>query len=107
MTAATKALRQSAYIANAEGDLFTATQKTIIDKCNSSAVLAGNATLRIVQAGGTPGDEHRQAYKAFNINDGYSWPEIVGQTLEVGDKIRGVCTVASAVTLRLSGREIT
>jgi hypothetical protein len=107
MSVTTKALRQSAYVANAEADLFVATQKTIIDKCNSVAVLAGNVTLRIVQSGGTPGDEHRQAYKALIINDGYSWPEIVGQTLEVGDSIRGVCSVASAVTLRLSGREIT
>ena len=107
MTVTTKALRQSAYIANAEGDLFTATQKTVIDKCSSVAVLAGNVNLRIIESGGTPGDQHRQAYKVLNINDGYSWPELVGQTLEVGDKIRGVCTVASAVTLRISGREIT
>jgi hypothetical protein len=107
MTATTKALRQSAFIPNVEGDMFIATQKTIIDKCNSSAVLAGNVTLRIVQSGGTPGDEHRQAHKAVNISENYSWPEIVGQTLEVGDSIRGVCSVASAVTLRLSGREIT
>lgn len=107
MTVTTKTLRQSAYVPSAEADLFVATQKTIIDKCQSTAVLAGNVTLRIVQSGGTPGDEHRQAYKAFNIADSYSWPEIVGQTLEVGDSIRGVSTIASAVTLRLSGREIT
>lgn len=106
MSVTTKTLRESAFVANAEGDLFTATQKTIIDKCSSTAVLAGNVTLRIVQPSGTPGDEHRQGYKAFNVNDTYTWPEIVGQVLEVGAKIRGVCSAASAVTLRLSGREI-
>ena len=107
MSVTTKALKESAFIANAEANVFVATQKTIIDKCNSSAVLAGNVTLRIVESGGTPGTSHQQAYKAFNLNDGYSWPEIVGQTLEVGDAIRGVCSVASAVTIRISGREIT
>lgn len=106
MSVTAKTLRESAYVANAEGDLFVATQKTIIDKCSSVGVLAGNVTLRIVQPAGTPGDEHRQGYKAFAANDVYSWPEIVGQVLEPGAKIRGVCSVASAVTLRLSGREI-
>lgn len=103
----TVCLDQSAYIPNAEAAIFVATVKTIIDKCNSSAVLAGVATLRIVESGGTPGDEHRQAKKTFVADDSYSWPEIVGQTLEPGDSLRAVCTVASAVTLRVSGRQVT
>jgi len=103
----TVCLDQSAFIANAEAEVFAATVKTIIDKCNSSAVLAGVATLRIVQSGGTPGNEHQQAKKTFVADDSYSWPEIVGQTLEPGDSLRAVCTVASAVTLRVSGRQIT
>ena len=107
MTAKTLPLRQSDYVANAEADLFTATNTTIIDKCASSAILAGVVTLRIVPASGTPGSQHQQAKKTFNVDESYTWPEIVGQTLLSGDKIRGVCTVASAVTLRLSGREIT
>ncbi len=107
MTAQTKPLRQSDYVANAEADLFVATNTTIIDKCASSAIAAGIVTLRIVQAAGTPGNQHQQAKKTFAVDEAYTWPEIVGQTLGAGDKIRGVCSVASAVTLRLSGREIT
>lgn len=107
MSTKTRCLAESAYVPNAEADIFVATVKTIIDKCSSVAVLAGNVTLRIVESGGAPADSHRQGYKAFAINDEHVWPSMVGQTLNVGDKIRGVCTVATAVTLRISGREIT
>jgi hypothetical protein len=103
----TVCLDQSAFIANAEAEVFAASVKTIIDKCNSSAILAGVATLRIVQSGGTPGNEHQQAKKTFVADDSYSWPEIVGQTLEPGDSLRAVCTVSNAVTLRVSGRLLT
>ncbi len=103
----TAALFQSDFVPNAETALVTAAQKTIIDKCNSSSVLAGTITLRIVPAAGTPGNQHQQASKVFNIADTYTWPEIVGQTLEAGDSIRAVCTVASAVTIRISGRLVT
>ena len=41
----TVCLDQSDYIPNAEAAIFVATVKTIIDKCNSSAILAGVATM--------------------------------------------------------------
>lgn len=103
----TVCLDQSDYVANAEAEVFAATVKTIIDKCNSIAELAGVVSLRIVESGGTPGAKHRQAKKSFVIDDSYQWPEIVGQTLEPGDSLRAVCTVANAVTLRVSGRQVT
>lgn len=103
----TAALYQSNFVPTSEAALITAAQKTIIDKCNSSAVLGGTVTLRIVPAAGTSGSQHQQASKVFNVADTYTWPEIVGQTLEAGDSIRAVCTVASAVTIRISGRLIT
>ena len=106
MTVQTTPLRQSDFVANAEADVYVATSKTLIDKCSSSAVLAGTVTLRVVENAGTSGTKHQQGKKAFLADESYTWPEIVGQTMNPGDKITGVCTVASAVTLRISGRLI-
>ncbi len=102
----TAALLQSDFVPDSQTALFTAGQKVIVDKCNSSSILAGTVTLRIVPASATAGNQHQQASKVFNPADTYTWPEIVGQTLEAGDAIWGVCSVASAVTLRISGRLI-
>jgi len=106
MTVQTTALRQSDFVASVESDVYVATTKTLIDKCSSSAVLGATVTLRIVESAGSSGPKHQQGKKTFLADESYTWPEIVGQTLNPGDKITGVCTVASAVTLRISGRLI-
>lgn len=100
-------LAQSAYISNSESDVYVAPVTTILDACKSAGVLASNVTLRIVPKAGTSGPQHTQAYKAFAVNETYMWPEIVGQVLAEGDKLTAVCSVASAVTIRLSGRQVT
>lgn len=107
MTVIVAPLAQSAFISNAEADVFVAGVTTIIDSCKSAAVLAGAVTLRIVPSGGTSGPEHTQGVKQFAVNETYTWPEVVGQILAAGDKLTAVCTVASAVTIRVSGRTAT
>ena len=100
-------LRQSDFIPAAEAAMYTALGKTIIDKCSSSAVLAGSVTVRIVESGGTSATKHQQAKKTFLADDSYTWPELVGQTLETGDVIYAAASAANAITLRISGRKVT
>lgn len=107
MTVRVLPLAQSAFVPTAETDIYVATASTIIDKCNSASVLAGVVTLRIVPFGGVASTSHQQARRQFVIDDTYTWPEIVGQVLATGDRITAICTVASAVTLRVSGRQVT
>jgi hypothetical protein len=107
MTVRVTPLAQSAFINNVEADVYVAPVTTIIDACKSAAVLAGTVTLRIVQSGGASGNQHIQGWKQFAVNETYTWPELAGQVLATGDKITAVCNTASAVTLRLSGRQVT
>lgn len=108
MTVRVLPLAQSDFVPLAETDIYVAAAPTIIDKCNSASVLAGVVTLRIVPSGiGVSTTAHQQAKHQFVVDDSYTWPEIVGQVLAVGDRISASCTVASAVTLRLSGRQVT
>lgn len=109
MSVKSKVLKQSDFLPIASGTVVfgPVTVPTLIDKCNSAAVLAGVVTMQIIPAGGTAGALYRQAKRSFNVDDTYTWPEMVGQMLNVGDSVAADSTVASAVTLRISGREIT
>lgn len=107
MTVRVLPLAQSVFVPTVETDIYIATASTIIDKCNSASILAGVVTLRIVPSAGVSATSHQQAKRQFVVDDTYTWPEIVGQVLATGDRITAICTVASAVTLRLSGRQVT
>jgi hypothetical protein len=107
MTVRVLPLAQSDFVPIAETDIYVAAAPTIIDKCNSASVLAGVVTLRIVPSGSASLANHQQAKHQFVVDDGYTWPEIVGQILATGDRITASATVATAVTLRLSGRQVT
>lgn len=105
MSVLTSCLFETAFVPNAETTVYTG-GRTIIDKMTSYGVLAGDVTIKLVQSGGTAGTAHTLAKKTFNVGESYTWPEIVGHTLEPGDFISVLASVASAATLRIGGRKV-
>lgn len=90
---------------------YTATNcKTAIDKFTVTNTSAGNVSFscNLVAFGGTPADGNL-VLKARTIapNETYRCPELVGQILEAGGFISSLSSVASALTISASGREIT
>jgi len=90
---------------------YTATNiKTLIDKFTATNYSAVTAILSVnlVTAGGTAGDLNL-IVKAKSLQPGetYTFPEIVGQALDLGGFISTIAGTAASITIRSSGREIT
>jgi hypothetical protein len=64
-------------------------------------------SVNIVPSGGTASTANLMEKKTFAIGDTHTFPGVVGHVLEVGDFISVVASVASAVSLRISGRKVT
>lgn len=65
-------------------------------------------TLYLVQSGGGASATTTIVYrKALATNETYPFPEVVGHILVTGGAILAVAEVASVVSLRVSGREVT
>ena len=90
---------------------YTATNcKTIIDKFTATNTSAANATLGVnLVAPGGSADATNLIVKPRSIAPGqtYTFPELVGHVVESGGFISTISSVASALTIRASGREIT
>lgn len=83
--------------------------RAIIDKFTATNTSAANATLSIhlVPAAGTAGDANAIVKtKTLQALEAYTFPEIVGHILEAGSFISTQASVASAITIRASGREV-
>lgn len=110
MTVTAKCLVESKFIEAVETSQYTASVRTIIDKCTLAAPVSTNTsvTLKIVPSGGTAGGSNIvMAAKVMTTSDPtYTCPEIVGHILNPGDIISTLSTVASSVSLRISGREV-
>lgn len=89
---------------------YTATGvSAIIDKFTATNTSAANATLSIflVPAAGTAGDANAIVKtKTLQALETYTFPEIVGHILAPGSFLSTQASVASAITIRMSGREI-
>ena len=86
------------------------TNATIIDKCTvtNNDPNPQTFTLAIVAVGGTPGDSNRIIrLKTLQFRECYTCPEIVGQILNTGDYISAYSSLATAMPIRISGREVT
>jgi len=111
MAVSSKVLISSKYAENAQTTQYTATNcRTIIDKFTATNVSAANATLsvNIVAAGGAAGATNL-IIDAREIAPGetYTFPGVVGHSLEPSGFISTLASAASALTIRSSGREIT
>lgn len=111
MTVTAKPLFQGLQAALAETGQYTtpAGTRTIIDKftgTNTSAAPA-NITIKLIASGGAAGASNTiVASKTLQPNETYTFPEIVGHVLAPGDSISTLASVANAITIRSSGREV-
>lgn len=82
--------------------------RTIIDKftgTNTSGT-AATLTIKLLALGGTAGASNTiVSLKTLQPNETYTFPEVVGHVLEAGGFISTLAGTASAITIRVSGRE--
>lgn len=111
MSVLIKTLIQSKQAENAQTTQYTATNcKTIIDKFTATNTSAGNVTLSVnlVASGGAAGASNLIVdARAIAPGETYTFPELVGQSLEPGGYISTIASAATSLTIRASGREIT
>jgi hypothetical protein len=90
---------------------YTATAaKAIIDKATVTNTDTVNRTfsVNLVTSGGSPGNSNLVIDDRTVVpGETYLCPELVGQSLESGGFISTIASAATALTLRVSGREIT
>ena len=83
---------------------------TIIDKFTATNYSAVPATISVnlVTTAGTAGDLNLiTKTKTLAASEVYTFPEIVGQVLGVGDFISTIAGTATSINIRASGREVT
>jgi hypothetical protein len=98
----------------AEGSIttqYTATNcKTIIDKFTATNTSASNLLFNVylVTSGGVAAASNLIVSKlSIAPDETYTFPELIGQALEPGGFISTLASVATSLTIRASGREIT
>lgn len=83
---------------------------TIIDKFTATNVSGSTATISVnlVTGSDTPGDKNLiTKTKSLAASEVYTFPELVGQILPTTAFISTIASAASAINMRVSGREIT
>ncbi len=112
MTTVFKPLVAAKYAENAQTTQYTAptATRTLIDKATVTNVSGSSATFtcNIVPSGSTASASNI-IIQTRAIADGecYTCPELVGQAIEPGGFISTMAGTASALVLRISGREVT
>lgn len=84
--------------------------KTIIDKFTATNYSAAAATISVnlVTSSGSAGNNNLIVKtKTLQAGETYTFPEIVGFTLGVGDFISTLAGTGSAINIRASGRIVT
>ena len=82
----------------------------IIDKFTATNITATAATISVnlVTSAGSSGNTNLiTKTKTLQASEVYTFPELVGQVLGVGDFISTIAGTASAINIRVSGREVT
>lgn len=90
---------------------YTATNvTTIIDKFTATNYSATAATISVnlvTLAGSAGNDNLITKTKTLQPSEVYTFPELVGQVLNAGSFISTIAGTASAINMRVSGREVT
>lgn len=84
--------------------------KTVIDKFTATNTSAGNVTISVnlITSGGSAGVSNLVVdARAIAPGETYTFPELVGQSLEPDGFISTIASAATSLTIRASGREIT
>jgi hypothetical protein len=111
MAVTAKPLFDAQQTAAAETQVYAAPAgtRTIIDKFtayNSTAAVAA-LSIKLVPAAGAPAASNQIVQRTLAVGEAYTFPEVIGHVLNPGDKISVLQSVANALTLRASGREVT
>jgi hypothetical protein len=83
---------------------------TIIDKFTATNISGSSATISVnlVTGSDTPADKNLiTKTKTLAPSEVYTFPELVGQILPNSSFISTIASAASAINMRVSGREIT
>jgi hypothetical protein len=111
MTVTVKVLVPAKTIEAAQTRQYTATGvTTIIDKFTATNYSASAATISVnlVTAAGTAGNDNLiTKARTLQPSEVYTFPELVGQVLSPSAFISTLAGTASAINIRVSGREVT
>jgi hypothetical protein len=111
MTVTVKVLVPAKYAENSQTTQYTATGvTTIIDKFTATNINSAAATISVnlVTTAGSAGNTNLiTKTKTLQPAEVYTFPELVGQVLSAGDFISTLAGTASAINIRVSGREVT
>ena len=111
MTVTVKVLVPPLQMQASQTTQYTATAaKAIIDKASVTNTDTVNRTfsVNLVTSGGSAGNSNLVIDDRTVVpGETYLCPELVGQALEPGGFISTIASAATALTLRVSGREIT
>jgi hypothetical protein len=110
MTVTVKVLVPAKIAEAAQTTQYTATNvTTIIDKFTATNYSATAATLSVnlITSGDTAGNQNLiMKLKTLQPSETYTFPELVGQVLAPSGFISTIAGTASAINIRVSGREI-
>lgn len=109
MSVSAKPLISAQFAPNAETTMYTATGvRTIIDKFvgYNSGLVAATLTVKLVAVGGAAGTSNTIVVKSLAPGETYTFPEIVGNVLDVGGFVSVLAGTVSVVVVRSSGREV-
>ena len=111
MTVSVKALVPAKIVEATQTTQYTANGLTvIIDKFTATNYSASAATISVnlVTTSGTAGNLNLiTKTKTLQPAEVYTFPELVGQVLNPGDFISTIAGTATAINMRVSGREVT
>ena len=111
MTVTVKVLVPAKYAEATQTTQYTSTNvTTIIDKFTATNISATAATISVnlVTAADSAGNTNLiTKTKSLQPSEVYTFPELVGQVLGVSDFISTIAGTASAINIRVSGRQVT
>ncbi len=111
MTVTVRNLVPAKTVENSQTTQYTATGvTTIIDKFTATNYSASAATISVnlVTVAGSAGNDNLiTKTKTLQPSEVYTFPELVGQVLSPGSFISTIAGTASAINMRVSGREVT
>jgi len=109
MAVIVKTLVPPLQLANTQTTLYTATNvRATLDKVTvtNTDTVARTFSLNLVQSGLIASNSNLLVDdKTVQPNETYTCPEVVGHSLDNGAFISVIASAASALTLRISGRE--
>lgn len=106
-----KVLVPAKTVENAQTTQYTAANATtIIDKFTATNFSGTSATISVnlvTVTGSTSNSNLITKTKTLQPSEVYTFPELVGQVLNAGDFISTIAGTATAINMRVSGREVT